>query len=436
MALYGRRSTPSERGGADILNQREVLNRTIRAQVSEIDEKNGLAILTYESVPSGGKYVTISPLWMSFPNDAVSSGPSWGRYMPQRSDLVRVAFDYDDRPYIVGYDIIANDPRVGDGLSGWPRLNTQYEAAKGNEDTQANRAKFAKFIPLNPGEYDFMSSGGAYIYGNNRGRLYMAGGSVSLSLIKNDLRMSSRAQLFTHNADDCELRFGQVRREINNIESPITGSETFKEFNVTLKNTAVAGTFTNLSSLKIGNVANDQGIPELSSIGQPLRYAYRGYNNGAETFSMTIDQLGNLDISGPSASTGFSLTSPKVYLGGSALTAVHPLFRTLQYQTAEVTFATNLAAQVTALSAQVTALAAGVATLSAGVVAASGLHLIPVAGPMLAAVPLGIAAAAGAAAGIAVGIASPLIGTAVTGVATGFTAPYSTYLSTTVFNTP
>ena len=96
MSLYGRREVPGERGVQGVLDQRAVLNRTLRAQVSAVSPENGYVIITYENMPSGGKYITVPPIWMSFPDAASNSGPAWGRYMPQQSDLVKVVFGYDD----------------------------------------------------------------------------------------------------------------------------------------------------------------------------------------------------------------------------------------------------------------------------------------------------------------------------------------------------
>lgn len=311
MSLYGRRDVIGERSVGDIIDQRGVLNRTIRAQVRTVDSDNGFVVLIYENMPSGGKYVTAAPLWMSFPDSKIGN-PSWGRFMPQEGDLVRVSFDYNDRPIIVGYDIDAAKLGVADGHSGWPAINDEYKKAAGDENGDASKAKFAQFTPIKPGEYDFMSNGGAYIYGNNQGRLYLAGGSVSVTLIKNDLRISQRAQLLSHTADDCELRFGQVRRinSANNLDEKVSSDSDgkFKEFGVVLKKTLEAGSSQDVATFKMGNVIDDSGSAQQSSASKDARLWYQAFTDaGEEALKMVIDNVGNWDILAPNADTGVNI---------------------------------------------------------------------------------------------------------------------------------
>lgn len=304
MAQYGRRMNPGEKGVQGALDQRAVMNRTLRAQVTAVNAENGYVLLTYESMPSGGKFATVPPLWMSFP-EAQVGGPSWGRYMPQQSDLVKVSFDFDDRPHVMGYDIVAGKDNVADGESGWPQIHDQYTAGKESED--AKKAKFAQFTPLNPGEFDFMSSGGAYIYGNNKGRLYFAGGSVSISLVKNDLRISQRGQLWSHLADDCDLRFGQVRRiDTSDQQEKKVGDGKQKEFSVILKKTESAGQSTALASLVLGNVLDKDGTEEKTpKADKPMRFSYKAMTSAGEVaLHMAIDDTGNWEMLAPNADKG------------------------------------------------------------------------------------------------------------------------------------
>ncbi len=304
MPLYGRRDSPDEDDIGDALDQKSVLDRTIRAQVRSVDAENGIVILIYENMPGGGKYTTIKPLWISFP-DAKIGNPAWGRFIPQEGDLVRVTFDYDDRPVIVGYDIAAELADVGDGLSGWPALQEQYKSAK-DSSAPGNKAKFAQFTPLKPGEYDFMSSGGAYVYGNNQGRLYLAGGNVSVTLIKNDLRISQRAQLLTHSADNCELRFGQIRRTnpTNQLEEKISADSAgaFKEFSVVVKKTVSSSETQDLATLKLGNVVDETGTVLAGE--EDYRVMIQSFvDAGTESLKMSMDKLGNWDVLAPTHAT-------------------------------------------------------------------------------------------------------------------------------------
>lgn len=467
MAHYGRRKVPGEKPLSGAVEQRAVLNRILRAQVSTVSPENGFVTLTYENMPSGGKYATVAPLWMSFPK---SAGPAWGRFMPQESDLVKVGFGYDDKLHILGYDMVAGKSTIGDGESGWTQLTEQYEAAKAGTGP-AEHAKFAKFTTLRPGEYDFMSSGGAYIHGSDVGRLTLAGGgAVSITMTKNDLRMSARAQLWTHLADDCEFRFGQVRRNnpATQLEEKV-GTGLLKEYIVTLKTSTAPGAALDIASTSIGNVTAATGIPELTeNTSAPIRSVMKIYNDaGVKVLSDAIDNLGNWEVMAPTAATGvtfdfsagswltrfreethnasvrynivaplmvfdastsYTINSPKISLGGAGSEA-NPLILTSIYQSAETSFATGLAAQVATLATAVATLAGGVAALGTVLTVAAPLHLVPVAGPMIASPGL----LAGGTAAIAT--ATPVIGIAGTvagaapAVASAFTAPYLTYLS-------
>lgn len=452
MSVYGRRSVPGERGVRGALDQPAVLNRTLRAQVSAVNPENGYVLITYESMPSGGKFVTVPPLWMSFP-DSAAGGPAWGRYMPQQSDLVLVSSDYDDSPHIVGYDIVAGKANVADGRVGWPQLLDQYQVGKSGND--AKRAKFAQFTPLNPGEFDFMSSGGAYIYGNNKGRLYLAGGAVSIALVKNDLRINQRAQVWNHIADDCDIRFGQVRRlsVIDQIEKPITGGEDKKEFNITLKKSIVGGLAPTISTLVVGNITNDLGIDEITSTaGMPLRFSYKAYTDvGVEALHNAIDNMGNWEVSAPLATIGvnfdfsasswitkfnmvdftaltsykvtspsvtynavtsFAVNSPTITLGQAAS---HPLLMTNLYRPAEDQCLSQIVAHITTLHSAVTTI---VQLLQVG-----GAASTP---PVVGAIVMGKIFQAGAAA--LTGILASSASTAPTGLSV-FTGQSSLYLS-------
>lgn len=334
MPTYGRHTIPGEKGIDGAFNNREVKNRILRAQISQVEPSNGFVTITYENMPSGGRYATVPPLWMSFPDPKISSGPAWGRYMPQESDIVNVAFGYDDSAHIIGYDIVAGKDGIADNESGWPQLNTQYVAA--TNDADSKNARFAQFIQLNPGEYDFMSSGGAYIYGNNRGRLYLAGGSVSISLLKNDMKLAMRAKLNTIDADDCQLRFGQVRRvdQATQAENPINSNDSAKEFSVSL---ATSGDVkTPIAKLSLGDLYDDNGqVITVSTIanGTNARKIHVVYDtNGQEVFREAIDDSGNWVVESLSDSThrgiymsasNYTINADKILLGGGT-TANNP----------------------------------------------------------------------------------------------------------------
>lgn len=452
MPHYGRRNNPTEHNIGDVIGQRHVLDRTIRAQVRSVDAENGVVILIYENMPGGGKYTTIQPLWMSFPDTKIGN-PAWGRFIPQEGDLVRVSFDYDDRPVIVGHDIAAESAKVADGLSGWPAINDQYKISKGS-NAPKSKAKFAQFIPLKPGEYDFMSSGGAYIYGNNQGRLYMAGGNVSVTLIKNDLRIAQRAQLLSHSADHCEYRLGQVRRTdaSSQLDKTISADSNgvYKEFSVVLRKTIDAQTSMDVSTFKIGNVVAEDG----SVIGptNPYRFLYQSFgSSGSEVCKMAIDNLGNWDVLASSDATigvtfdfssgdwttkfktathtnssKTSIDSPDINLG--AVDAPEKLILGNTYGNAEKDYVSDMATQnqnaVTSTGNIASALQTFAISVSAATAPAVSL-------PTLIAAMKGIGVAATA---LQVAVAAEIpndsqISSQISQVASTFTDAYDTYLS-------
>jgi len=411
-----------------VMSPDDVHDRTIRAQVSKVDAANGFVTLTYESWPAGGKYATVAPLWMSFPDPKVG-GPAWGRFIPQESDIVKVSFDYSDEPRIVGYDVIAAKKNIADGYSGWPQLREQYESCVAG--TNDKRPQFAKFTTINPGEYDFMSSGGAYIYGNDKGKLYMAGGHVSVTMLKGESKLILDALTEHHKSNDSEIRFGQVRRVgADGIDVKLASDTngTLKEFNVSL-NTDTAKV--PVATLKLGNVAGDTAVT-MSSSGSPLRYSLETNQDGAATptFSMNVDTAGNTELKAESAKLSMSYTtaelaattsttvsSPDIKLGGSS--SADPLILTNTYGPAEqeviLALATNIASLTTAFTVFASAMSAWAGALST---------------PPLAAIPMTGAATAPVAAASVVTIGQiATIAADVTAAATKFNAAYATYLS-------
>lgn len=372
MAIYGRKLNPGEKNPTEVMSYDTVHSRTMRAQIVDVNPDDGYVIMDYNGLPAGGKYATVMPLWMSFPE---VGGHAWGRFMPQRSDIVKVGFDHDNRPHIVGYDIIAGKSSVADGQSGWPQLNALHARAKADPNAKvivskngAERkvsiAKYGQFTPLNPGEYDFMSSGGAYIHGNNRGRLYMAGGSVSVSLTKNDLSLNSISQYWSHRADDCTFRFGQVRRTgTNGLDGPVASDPNgeLKEFRVSLK--ASAPTAMSVADLHIGNVVTDLGTVETGPTGAPLRYMQASYSDAGVRVQRTIaDIVGNYQVE---ANSSVVIQSPSIKFEGllGAPPAIHPLLLTQVYRAAEDAAISGLASQIATLATTVSGLASALAVL-------------------------------------------------------------------------
>jgi hypothetical protein len=337
--------------------------------------------------------------------------------------MLKVSFDYNDTLRVLGYDVIAGRPDVANGKVGWPQLRKQYESCTAG--TNDERPQFANFTTLNPGEFDFMSSGGAYIFGNNKGRLRLSGGPASITLIKNEFKIDSRAQQFQFVADDTTLRIGQVRRDRPDGTNKPLATDTagsLKEFNVAVKSSTPT---LPLATFRLGDVAGDV-VAELSSSGNPLRCSLETYGGTTDPmFGLRIDTVGNTECKGKAAtlnteyvattfksSASHTVDSPSIKLGKSA---TNWLLTTNTYGPAEQQVITQLAAQIQALAAQVAILSAALGVFAGAV----GGALVPIA------IPSATMTAAATAAALAVTAS----GAAATAAASTFTGAYETYKS-------
>lgn len=399
MPIFGRRDVPGDMSLKEQLDSETVRDRTIRAQVTSVDPDNGFVLVDYSGLPSGGRYVTVPPLWMSFPPPNAAVGPAWGRYMPQPTDIMKLSFDRDGSIRAVGYDIVANSRDVADGYSGWPELMRLYEAAL-KPGTDPAFQRFGQFVPLKPGEYDFMSSGGAYVYGNNRGRLYLAGGSVTVSLTKTDFRLDTTAQMWKHQADECDLRFGQARR----VKDQATGLEVAtadaaaREFNLRVNRGQ-----SKLGQMVVGNVIGEDGSVINSRFNNPVRYRLELFTaSSASALLQQIDNVGNIEYAAPNAQGGifldfsagkweskntevlfnasskFSVVSPSVNLGDTSPTEQLVLGTT--YINAQTTWATDINTFASSLNTAVVAFTTALTTWAGLVTAACVPLAIPIVG--------------------------------------------------------
>jgi hypothetical protein len=384
--MGGRWPIYGESDAYDFIDQKGVLNRTIRAQVSTVDGKNGFLKFNYDGLPGGEKFVTIPPLWMSFPK---TGGLAWGRFIPQPSDIIKIAFDYDDRPHVVGYDVIANVDDIADGHSGWPGLNSLYDQAKADpskkidvnisgQKSKIPIAKFGQFMPLEPGSYDFMSSGGAYICGDSTGKLFLSTDAVSTTMTPSDLNISSVSQHWIHTADACKFRFGQVRRpdQANSLDKIVSGGGDYKEFSAKLQTSTSTQTL-DLASIQLGNVVVDTGSTEqLDS--KDVRFLLRSYNtSGTQEFEMGVDVDGNCKFTGGSdATTGltvdynsgeFIVNAKKIKLQGANASPEgdEPLLLGNTYKDAEKQMVSDFASHITDLTTQLTQLLTGLTSFCA-----------------------------------------------------------------------
>jgi hypothetical protein len=246
-------------------------------------------------------------IWCSFPNsDPYTS--SWGRYSPYKDDRVKIVYDYDNTPYIVGYDIIApNDENFN---------KKQYEGYSLISDIASER--YPLFKELNPGEFDFKSSGDAYIYGSDSGLLFFGAGVSSISLNKPIKNIAYNSYLHKFSSTTSYLRFGQVRRTLPGTAteepesflpdpsvpvSPWNPTYNGTEFNLHISN-PINGIDVGIVDFVVGNVAGSgalDSIVKVSTFVPPGRImwslAINDLNSGLiPRYTEAIDEFGNVNI--------------------------------------------------------------------------------------------------------------------------------------------
>lgn len=291
--MAGRTLNPGESlKPGDILNPGGVHDRTIRAHISTCDAPNGVIKLDHYGFSALGREATIPWLWASFRSKTETA---WGRYIPFDTDMVKVSFDYDDKPHIVGYDVIAGDPKKSGPDVGWAGLREAYE----NDE-------IPDFFTLNPGEFDFKSVGGAYIFGSDGGELLLQGGLATIDLDKGTNEILSTARLHVDVATSSEIRFGEVRRPVpvvltESSVGPWNPTSLGQEFDVNLKYNDGA-TDHNIARLGIGNLATDTSV-EMAGSGMPKLLAVELYDTAGimKVFNLEVDSIGSTSISAQTA---------------------------------------------------------------------------------------------------------------------------------------
>jgi hypothetical protein len=321
----GRFLNPGEEEFSNIMDPYGIHDRTLRARLDTVSLDGGFTTFSMLGSPSSGRSASLPWLWVSFPEGDPGQPPSdvrsgaWGRYMPFQNDIVKVSFDYDDTPHIVGYDMLAALDRkhygAGDGKSGYIAITKARESG----------VVHPNFRTLQPGEYDFMSIGGAYIYGAADGTLHLESGITychisnaadEIGMATTSLRIDGRTSM---------LRYGQVRRE--SLTSPgdytalgpwnPTGSG--QEFDVKLTRTVTGAEKLDVARFAIGNVANDLMVELSANSGLPKLLDLQLYNPSglASVWSTEVDQLGSTEIASLTA-LSYRISVPLASFGVSA----------------------------------------------------------------------------------------------------------------------
>lgn len=302
--MGGRDQYPGENltGHGGLLDGGRYLSRIVRGQLSSVDPPNGKAQVNTVEVLST-RNVTVPALWFS----GRGRQSAWGRYMPFGGENVFVGYKNDDSPVVTGYDINAGGEQPQEG----------YQQLKKFADDKV--VGYANFRELRPGEFDFKSSGDAYMHGSNQGTLYLAGGQAFIRLDKQAYRLESKASEYHYSSETAQIRFGTVFRKTtpaDSAESPVSNG-TFKEFLTDVNFPLPSGTPSPQSRAKLhmGDVLDPStNVPETGPFGAPLRMRL-SIGDGAdvaEAFSLLIDNLGNIEwLQNNTGTTGLKATANK-----------------------------------------------------------------------------------------------------------------------------
>jgi hypothetical protein len=308
----GRRAPPVEqhRGG---LEDETVFNSRIAiAQIQHVDTLNGRVVIEYNG---RSQQDTLQIPLNGFGIKGLKS--SWQRYMPQGGEFVKVMFEADNTPHIIGY------AAYGEELQDGKRTGNYHAPRNGGYGTVARIAKSNRglgliFRELRPGEWDMRSSGGADIYGAADGTLSLAaGGGAQIILRKDAQEERHRNLLSAWDLDGVTLKLGRTRRRLpgetneTDVAPNPASAPLAQEFSLRLAyKTPPQGTpEIEIYKTEVGDVRSSLGLPETVS-GIPIRQRTVWSDpTGVTSLSLTVDALGNANIDqGPLAlATGIKI---------------------------------------------------------------------------------------------------------------------------------
>lgn len=285
--MAGRDLSPGEdtSGYDDLRDHVRYFSRIVRGKLTSLQPDIGKCQVNTLEI-FGTRDVTVPVLWFS----GRGGNSAWGRYMPFGNEDVHIGYRNDDTAVVLGYN--ANNPgeQNDEGYAFLRQL--QKDGAAG----------YAVFRELKPGEFDFKSSGDAYIHGSNQGTLYLSGGQAFIKLDKQAYRLESKASEYHYNSETAEIRFGTAFRKnlpTDQAETPVS-SGSYKEFLVDVNFPLPSGTpsLQSRAKLHMGDILDSTNAVEDSPFGNPLRFRLSlgdGFDVN-EVFSCLIDNAGNVEI--------------------------------------------------------------------------------------------------------------------------------------------
>lgn len=410
--MSGRSLVPGWEGrGLNEFRDRDLhLNRIIRARVVSVDPATGRAVVSFEGL-GGARTLTIPVGWMTI--NPGGTRYAWSRYMPFPGDIMIVGFDTNGEARALGYDTL--------NYAQLPKLKAE--------------GLLPQWSDLRPGEWDFASSGGAYIRGRVNGTLWLAGQAVDLQLKGAELRADMQTPLFYVQGDAGSLRFGTVKRLVlatDQSESTIKSAagEVLKELRIEVSRDIGGLDTAPQARFQLGDLIDETTkLEETSTLGSaPGKYKLRllvfnglptstGLESTRAAWATEVDDKGNWIVEARTAGAGAKFT-------------LKSLAGDLELLFAKLTATASVDAKIAAVG---TASFAGTAKTILG--GDLGAHPSVLGDVLVSALNTFASAAAAAAAGANDG-AAPTTGTAVKAIGTaasGLAAALAGTLSTNVF---
>jgi len=344
------------KSSANSFNERQekeddFFNRVHRAVVTDVFVNEGTANVLFERLPYNRK-VTWPLLGLSVPSsrdtdDTSATRSSWGRYVPQKGDILIIAFGNDGVAYAIGYHDIA--------YGKMDQLDEENESRGGIGWGESSGRP-----TLKPGDWDFKSARNSKLYLGGLAKLASGPHAIVLDKPNGNITIATtlahgrygeasetrqggaRRRVLPTDTSETEIYSarGGVAQEINNsvkfgtgvpggteIARESIGDVIDEDLSTTMQGEAgqyvrkliqlkdLAGLM-DVYTEKIdtgGNVIAEAPLATSLSLDAPLAawsVAARSVSLGAgEFYSHEIDDTGNSEIEAPTA-TGFSWDTP------------------------------------------------------------------------------------------------------------------------------
>ena len=203
--MGGRITNPNANSFNERKEQEEdFFNRVHRAVVTDVFVNEGTANVLFERLPYNRK-VTWPLLGLSVPSSSVGSvssatQSSWGRYVPQKGDVLLIAFGNDGIAYAIGYHDIAY------GRMGQLDEENEYRGGIGWGEASGRPT-------LKPGDWDFKSARNSKLYLGALAKLSSGPHAIVLDKPNGNITIATTLALGRY-GEASETRQGGARRRV------------------------------------------------------------------------------------------------------------------------------------------------------------------------------------------------------------------------------